>query len=185
MMPPLIPLETQSQLIREMIEKTSEIYLEEVARIITVTEKEKAMTTLVELWMYPAKINMYMVLTADGLTKVWTQIRESKNLTDVVFATASKLRGLYTASEWESLIDNQSAGASMITSGGKSVVDSATIERFAKQREAKDLLNDNQWVIPILLMNYVNLTRIPDMLGSKPTPRRGNGNSGITEKTGG
>jgi hypothetical protein len=173
---PVFGLATQSYLVREMIDKNAEIYVEEIARIILKQEKEQAAATLAYLWGFASKINVYMAFSTEGLTKIWEKVRDDKHLSDVIFATAQKLRGLYTADEWETLIANQAAGASLIARGGKSVADGASLERFPTAESAKALLKDNQWVIPILLMNYVNLTNLPDHIKLASVPvRKGTG----------
>lgn len=166
--PETLSFETlETQLVREAIRVTGELYVEEIARNAIrfyPNDKGKQSEFITHAWSHITNYELSYVLNKDNLRSMWSTLRESKSLGSTVLNTAVKLRGMYAADDWSQLISNLGAGLNILHNGEYSVMDEVATKPLASTVQPAAVLGDNVWVVPLLLLSYLPLTGMPTTL---------------------
>lgn len=124
-----------------------------IGSTMDVERKAKYCQDVISLILSP---NHWQILKKENLDKVWSIMRKDNVLTNTVFSTASRLRGLYSADEWAELLSRLSSSNGIFTQNTKgSVIDPDTAQRIPSNADVVMLLESNQWIIPLMLLSYM------------------------------
>lgn len=156
----------ETLLVKEAINNAIGIYTEELGRKLLAVEQTKSQTWLSEAWSFPCGISTYLLGTQQAVNKLWEKLRENPNLFDAVMASAVKLRAMYDDTDWAQLVKRQAAGLTVMSKiGPTSVADDAVTQIVPNDLSgAIKLLNENPWVVLVLILNYAPLTITPSVL---------------------
>lgn len=156
----------ETLLVKEALNNALGIYTEELGRKLLGVEQAKSQSWLSEAWSFPCGISTYLLGTQQAVNKLWEKLRENPHLFDAVMASAVKLRAMYDETDWAQLVKRQAAGLVVLSKiGPASVADEAVTQVVPNDLNgAIKLLNENPWVMLVLILNYAPLTITPTVL---------------------
>lgn len=158
----------ETLLVKEAISNALGIYTEELGRKLVGIDHANAKTWLSEAWSFPCGISTYLLGTQQAVSKLWEKLRGNNNLFDVVMSSAVKLRAMYDDADWSELVKRQAAGLLVASKIGQgSVADDAVTQVTPTDLNSTiKLLNENPWVVLVLVLNYAPLTITPSVLAN-------------------
>lgn len=161
-----------SALMREAISSNWSLFMEEIRRAYSNQLEEDLTTNLTKALDIVTGTNIYQLGVRENLVAVWERLRRDTTLTDIYLSTSFKLRGMYNDTGWTEIISGVSKATQMF-SGKNTVIDTTTQDRLGKSQLTTSLIEDNQWVVSIVLLSYVDLSHgIPHK--EAPRPARSN-----------
>lgn len=163
----------ETVLVKEAIGNAVSIYAEEIIRAITVIQEiEKAQQLASECWAFTTRVTMYLLGTQENILKLWGQLRQSPSLFEVVARSAMKFRGMYSADDWEQLVERQSNGLSVFYQISQLATDTPLAQNVVSAKEVNAVLTNHPWVMFLLLLNYAPMTAMPPMIVTQLNSKR-------------
>ncbi len=154
----------ETGLIKEAIHQVVHLYTEEVMRQMLVigTPVENVRGYASQAFSFTAKLSPYLIGNREAVTKIWDELRTSTHVFEAVVRTAVKLRGMYSAEDWGSIVARQAAAISMFALRN-TVADETVKEHFnnTNANTAEEILNGNPWLVTLLLLNYMPVASLP------------------------
>lgn len=99
----------------------------------------------------------FYMLDREAVNILWSRIRNDGAVLHFIMGSTSEfLARLPDESVYKSLCDRFAWAAGQSTSQSNSVIDADTQDRLGKRDKLKALLNDNQWLLFILVLDTVN-----------------------------